>query len=117
MSKNPEVDTVKDVLESFFEGLETGDTSTIRQIWHPNARLFLNSAILNTRSLAFLLSLPDAMDFRVRAVKHIDVQEVIATARVDYRLSVGVYSGFFHLVKANGAWRIANWVDHGVVKN
>ena len=30
------------------------------------------------------------------------------------RFSSGVHSGFFNLVKVNGRWLIANWIDHGV---
>lgn len=116
MTKATEVEKVKNVLETFFEGLDTHDGTTIRQIWHPDAKLFLNNAILNTRPLSFLLGLPEDMDFEIKKIKHIDVHNVIATARVDYLMSVGLHSGFFNLVKANGEWFIANWVDHGAAR-
>jgi hypothetical protein len=113
MSETIEVEKIKTLLETFFAGLDTHDGTIVRQIWHPNARLFLNNAILNTRPLSFLLNLPNCLDFQIQAIPHVDVHEVIATARVDYLMSVGLHSGFFHLVKANGEWFIANWVDHG----
>jgi hypothetical protein len=114
VSKKAEVERVKQVLTSFFAGLNTRDNTTVREIWHPDARLFLNNALLNTRHLSFLLSLPESMDFRIQAIKHIDIAEAIANARVDYSLSVGHHAGFFNLVKVDGKWLIANWVDHGV---
>ena len=96
-------------------GLDTRDADTVREIWHPDAKLFLHNAILNARPLSFLLGLPDLMEFQVKAIRWVDIQGAIATARVDYTLSVGVHSGYFHLAKADGRWCIANWVDHGIV--
>jgi len=117
MPKVTEIEQVKDVLLTFFEGLDGQNRTTIRQIWHPEARLFLNNAVPNTRSLPFLLGLPDAMDFSVREIKQVNVQNVIASARVDYRMSIGVHAGFFNLIKIGGQWRIVNWVDHGLADN
>lgn len=114
MTKTGEIEAVENTLRIFFKSLDDRDNLTICQIWHPEARLFLNNAVPNIRSLPFLLHLPDAMDFRVREIKHVDVQNAIATARVDYCLAVGIHAGFFNLVKVNGSWQIANWVDHGV---
>jgi hypothetical protein len=37
-------------------------------------------------------------------------------ARVDYSMPIGAHSGFFNLVKAEGKWLIASWVDHGTVR-
>jgi hypothetical protein len=109
-----ETKEVESTLETFFAGLDTRDAGTIQEIWHPDAKLFLHNAILNARPLSFLLGLPDLMDFQVREIRWVDIQGAIATARVDYSMSVGVHSGYFHLAKADGRWRIANWVDHGL---
>ena len=114
MSETAEVKQVQDALETFFQGLDAGDQTTIRQAWHPDAALFLHNAVLKTKPLSFLLNLPDHMDFGIQAIRHVDVQGIVATARVDYRLAVGHHSGYFNLVKADGKWIIANWVDHGL---
>jgi hypothetical protein len=114
VNETTEVEQVRTALETFFEGLDARDVLTICRIWHPDAQLFLNSAILNTRSLSFLLSLPDLVEFKIKEIRHIDVHQMIATARVDYAMPIGSHAGFFNLVKAEGEWRIANWVDHGV---
>jgi len=114
VNETTEVEQVRTALETFFEGLDARDALTICRIWHPDAQLFLNSAILNTRSLSFLLSLPDLVEFKIKEIRHIDVHQMIATARVDYAMPIGSHAGFFNLVKAEGEWRIANWVDHGV---
>jgi hypothetical protein len=108
-----EVEHVEQALSLFFQGLNANDGATIRRLWHPDARLFLNNAILNTQSLPFLLNLPDSLDFAIEEIKCIDVDRVIATARVDYSMPVGRHSGFFSLVKTGGQWMIANWLDHG----
>jgi hypothetical protein len=115
VSGTSETKEVKSTLETFFAGLDTRDAGAIREIWHPDAKLFLHNAILNARPLSFLLGLPDLMEFQVKEIRWVDIQGAIATARVDYTLSVGVHSGYFHLAKADGRWCIANWVDHGVV--
>jgi hypothetical protein len=113
MSQTKDVEKVKSALETFFKGLDDHDDTIVRQIWHPDARLFLNNAVLSTRPLSFLLGLPKFIDFKIREIKHIDVHQAIATARVDYLMPVGLHSGFFNLVKVQGQWLIANWVDHG----
>jgi hypothetical protein len=114
VSQTIEVQQVQDALRAFFRGLDAGDQATIRQAWHPDAALFLHNAVLKTKPLAFLLNLPEHMDFSIQAIQHVDVQGFVASARVDYHLAVGLHSGFFNLVKADGQWVIANWVDHGV---
>ena len=111
-----EAQQVISALETFFQGLCSRNESTIRQFWHPEARLFLNNAVLNAKPLSLLLSLPDCLGFQVRAIDHVDVHRIVATARVDYSLAVGSHSGFFNLIKADGKWQIANWVDHGRVR-
>jgi hypothetical protein len=110
-----EAEQVRAALETFFQGLGRRDQATIRRLWHPDARLFLNNAVLHAKPLSFLLSLPDCLDFQVRAIDHIDMHRVVASARVDYAMTIGTHSGFFNLVKADGEWQIANWVDHGQV--
>jgi hypothetical protein len=114
MERTIEVQEVKSVLQTLFEGLDSHNTISIRETWHPDAMLFVNGTELSIKSLSFLLSLPEHVHFTLDGIKHVDVHNVIASARVDYRLAVGVHSGFFNLVKANGKWLIANWVDHGV---
>jgi hypothetical protein len=113
MGETTGVEEVKRVLSTFFQGLGSQDEATIRRVWHPDARLFLNNAVLNAKPLIFLLSLPESMGFEIRDIGYVDVQGGIATARVDYGLSIGTHSGFFNLVKDGGRWFIANWVDHG----
>jgi hypothetical protein len=108
-----EVQHVEHVLSQFFQGLNANDRATIRRLWHPDARLFLNNAILNAQTLPFLLSLPDSIDFDIEEIRCIAVDGAMATARVDYSMPVGRHSGLFSLVKANGQWIIANWLDHG----
>jgi hypothetical protein len=108
------IQEVNSALEAFFVALENQDETTIRDLWHPDAALFINGTDLAVWPLSFLLGVAEQVRFELAAIKHIDVHEVIATARADYRLSVGVHSGFFNLVKANGQWQIANWIDHGV---
>jgi hypothetical protein len=76
--------------------------------------LYLNNAILNAKSLSFLLSLPDCLSFKVCDIRSVEVHRAIAMARVDYAMEVGLHSGFFSLIKREGAWRITHWVDHGV---
>jgi hypothetical protein len=109
-----EIKEVESILETFFAGLDTRDAGTIREIWHPDAKLFLHNATLNARPLSFLLGLPDLMEFQVKEIRWVNIHGAIATARVDYSMSVGNHSGYFHLAKAGGQWRIANWVDHGL---
>jgi len=48
------------------------------------------------------------VDFRVREIKQVDVQNAIATARVGYWMSIGVPAGFFNLIKPRGQWRFVN---------
>lgn len=117
MDKTIEVQQVRAALEAFFQGLGNRDRVRICEVWHPEARLFLNNAALSAQCLSFLLDLPEALRFEICAIPHVDVHCVIATARVDYRLSVGEHSGFFNLVKAGGRWVIASWVDHGAVRS
>jgi hypothetical protein len=114
MRSDKEVKEVEGALTVFFEGLGAGDRALIQDAWHPEAKLFLHNATLTSRPLSFLLNLPEHMDFHVQAIRHVDVHEVIATARADYDLAVGMHSGFFTLVKVKGRWLISNWVDHGV---
>ncbi|MGD8623992.1 MAG: nuclear transport factor 2 family protein [Anaerolineae bacterium] len=108
-----EVEHVEHILSLFFQGLNANDGATIRRLWHPDARLFLNNAVLNTQTLPFLLNLPDSIDFAIEEIRCIDVDRATATARVDYSMPVGRHSGLFGLVKANGQWVIASWLDHG----
>jgi hypothetical protein len=108
------IQEVNSALEAFFVALENQDETTIRDLWHPDAALFINGTELAVRPMSFLLEVAEQMRFELAAIKHIDVHEVIATARADYRLSVGIHSGFFNLVKTNGQWQIANWIDYGV---
>ncbi len=115
MEKTIEAQQVRAALEAFFQGLEEQNGAAIRELWHPEARLFLNNAALSAHALPFLLGLPEALDFEIRDIPHVDVHCVIATARVDYRLAVGQHSGFFSLVKAGDRWVIASWVDHGAM--
>ena len=114
MRSDREIQEVEGTLTAFFEGLGAGDRAVIQRTWHPEARLFLHNATLTPRPLSFLLNLPKQMDFHVQAIRHVDVHEVIATARADYDLAVGMHCGVFTLVKVKGQWLIANWVDHGV---
>jgi hypothetical protein len=114
VARTMEVERIRQVLSTFFQGLDTHDSTTIEEVWHPNAKLFLNNAILNTRTMSFLQRLPEFMNFRIEEIKHIEVDGGIATARVDYLMSIGIHSGFFNLVKADDKWFIANWVDHGM---
>jgi hypothetical protein len=116
VDKTIEVQRVRAALEAFFQGLGNRDGVRICEVWHPEARLFLNNASLSTQSLSFLLGLPEALVFEIRDIPHVDVHSVIATARVDYRLTVGQHCGFFNLVKAGDRWFIASWVDHGAVR-
>jgi hypothetical protein len=115
MSANVDVEQIRDVLEVLFESLNTRNDEQIRQVWHPAATLFLNSTVLCIRPMSFLLSIPDLVRFEIEQVRHIDVQQAIATARVNYRMPVGTHAGFFNLVKVDGQWLIANWVDQGLV--
>ena len=114
MNEKADVEQIRMALRTFFESLDSRDVATICRIWHPDAQLFLNSAILNTRTLSFLLSLPDLVEFKIEKIRHIDVHQMIATAGVDYAMPIGSHAGFFNLVKTDGEWRIANWVDHGI---
>ena len=108
-----EAEAIKDLLMTFFHGLDCRDGAAIRRVWHPDAKLSLTNAVLHTESLSFLLNLPDMVDFEVQAIRQVDVCHLIATARVDYQMPIGNHSGFFTLVKSAGRWLIANWVDHG----
>lgn len=105
---------VRNVLQTFFEGLDTHNEAAIRESWHPDATLFVNGSELDVRPLSFLLGPPGQVRFELEDVRHVDVHGVIATARADYTLSVGIHAGFFNLVQVRGKWLIANWVDHGV---
>jgi hypothetical protein len=114
VSEAVEIQEVRIALESFFHGLNVCDEATIRRLWHPDALLFLNNATLSAKPLSFLLSLPDCLSFEVSDIRSIEVHRAIAMASVDYATAVGLHSGFLSLIKREGAWRIAHWVDHGV---
>jgi hypothetical protein len=109
-----DAEKVRNVLQAFFEGLDTHNEAAVRESWHPDAMLFVNGSELDIRPLSFLLGLPGQVRFELEEIRHIDVHGAIATARADYKLSVGIHAGFFNLVQVGGKWLIANWVDHGV---
>ena len=114
MDRSAAIQGVKSTLEGFFAALDSHDETILRDLWHPEAALFIHGTDLAVRPLSYLLGVAEQVRFELAAIKHIDVQEVIATAQADYRLSIGFHSGFFNLVKVNGQWQIANWIDHGV---
>jgi hypothetical protein len=114
MDGSAAMNEIKRTLEVFFAALDRRDERSLRDLWHPDAALFVHGTELAARPLSFLLELPEQARFELAAIRHVDVHEVIGTARADYGLWTGIHSGFFNLVKASGGWQIANWIDHQV---
>ena len=114
MAETAGAQEIKDTLETFFRALDARDENTLHRLWHPDAKLFINATDLAVRPLSFLLGIPAHVRCELQAISQVDIHELIATARADYRLAAGIHSGFFNLVKVDGCWLVANWVDHGL---
>lgn len=116
---------VRAVVQRLFDGMRAGDSSAVRSVFHPEARM--GSAVVREGALAFR---PTGADGFVRAVGapkevvwdervsnlRIEVDGPLATAWMDYRFYAG--ERFSHcgvnamqLVRAATGWQIVSLVD------
>lgn len=116
---------VRALVTRLFDGMRAGDSSAVRAVFHPEARL--GSAVLREGALAFRPSSAEAFIRAVGAPKEavwdervsnlrIEVDGPLATAWMDYRFYAG--ERFSHcgvnamqLVRAPEGWQIVSLVD------
>ncbi|WP_374337884.1 nuclear transport factor 2 family protein [Leeia sp.] len=104
------------LLQTYFEGLFTGDVSRLREVFHPQAMLF--GEVKGTPYLRKLDEYLDAVGKRqspqslgepfAMAVLAIDVQGPVAMARVSCPMLGFRYIDFLSLTQQNGHWQIAS---------
>ncbi len=110
-----ENEKIKAALSTFFDGLNSHQPEKIREVWHPDAKLFIGG---DAQSTSFFESLPEFIGFEVQEVERVEVYETIASAEVNWLMkmpgSVGVHTSYFTLIKTDDNWSIAGGVDHGI---
>ncbi len=109
-----ENEKIKAALRTFFDGLDSHQPEKIREVWHTDAKLFIDG---HAQSTSFFKGLPEFIGFEVKEIEQLEVYETIAAARVNWPMkmpgSVGVHTSYFTLIKTDGNWLIAGGVDHG----
>lgn len=111
-----ELNTVKNLIATYFDAVYSSDITALKTIFHPNASMngFLGSDMLVGTPEPFyadLLSKPSMAQQKIECsyvLANIDVSGNIASASilVDNFFGVATVKDNFHLLKDNGKWYI-----------
>lgn len=119
---------IKAALEKYYNSLETFDDEMMRQVVHPEAKMFnageSGTFFIKTRE-EFIKSVIEAprrygmkpFIIKIQEFIHIAVHELIASAEVEWEMvmpnSVGIHHTYYHLAKIDDKWVIVNILDRG----
>ncbi len=127
-SFSPEEKEVIDVIKALFEGMREGDSSAVRQVFYPNARM--QSAYLDRQSGDPKLSTSETIDRFVTQVGtpheavyderisgyEIKIDGLLASVWTPYQFYLGEQFSHcgvnaFHLFKSEEGWKITHITD------
>jgi hypothetical protein len=116
---------VRAAIEQLFDGMRTGDSTAVRAVFHPEARM-LTAAVRNGETLLQAGSIdefvqavgtphPEVWDERIDDLE-IEVDDPLATAWMDYRFHLGeTFShcgvNAFQFLRTAEGWRVIQITD------
>ncbi|MEO8672354.1 MAG: nuclear transport factor 2 family protein [Tahibacter sp.] len=107
---------IRDVLQTYFDGLHRGDVDALRRVFHPHAALFgeirgqpYQKSLSDYLQIVAARASPQALGETFRmAILSVDVVGSIACAKVHCPMLGQNYIDFLSLVRSDDRWVVVN---------
>ena len=120
MSEDSERAAIEKVIQNYFEGWLTGDSTLVGSAMHPSCNLkFVNDGKIDRRTRSEYLSgfkLKPRLENAEGRIISIDITRTAAAAKIELEIPKRLFTDYFNLLKEGDRWYITDKVSTSITK-